>query len=139
MKMILVTLALINNSFAGDIVKKGEKLKEDSYVFTIEEAESLKNRVFDLEQKEKELNHYKELDILKSKKIVTLENSIEIYKKINAENEKIILNYAELDKQRIKNNRWDKFENSVIFISGVSTAIFLFITVDYINDTVIID
>jgi|15BtaG_2_1085339.scaffolds.fasta_scaffold00358_17 hypothetical protein len=139
MKILLVILALTNNVFAGDIVKKGEILKEDSYVFTIPAAESLMSRVFELEKKEKELDHYKQLNFLNNQKIEIYESNINLYKKINLENEKIISNYAELDKARIKNKRWDRFENYIIFGTGVATTVFMFIAIDYINDNTIID
>ena len=139
MKILLATLVLINNSIAGDVMSAGTELKENSYVFTIPEAESLMNRVFELEKKEKELEKYKQIDLLKNNKIEILEQNIEFYKKINKENEIIINNYIEINKQLEKKQKWQKYENAFIFASGIATSIFLFLSVDYINDNYITD
>ena len=44
-------------SWAGDVIKAGTTLEEDSYVFTIEEATNLLQRIEELEVKEKELRY----------------------------------------------------------------------------------
>ena len=139
MKILLAILVLINNSMAGDVFKSGSCLNQDSYVFTIPEAESLMNRVFELEKKEKELEKYKQIDLLKNNKIEILEKNIDLYVKINKENEIIINNYIEINKQLEKKQKWQKYENAFIFASGIATSIFLFISVDYINDNYISD
>jgi hypothetical protein len=60
-------------SFAGDLKEKGFVLKEDSYVFSIEEAEKLKSRIIELESLEIELKSLKKINIINKK-------TIDIYK-----------------------------------------------------------
>ena len=67
---VIASLVLVpNTSWAGDVIKAGTTLEEDSYVFTIEEATNLLQRVEELEAKEQELNKYKELEVLRVQQV----------------------------------------------------------------------
>ena len=77
--MILFFLSLlVFPAAAGDEVKAGTVLKQDSYVFSIDEAEKLKIRIEDLEKKEQLLEQYKILDGLKIQQTDLLKNSLDI-------------------------------------------------------------
>lgn len=76
--MILALLLLMAPAYAGDEMKAGTVLKQDSYVFSIEEAERLRVKIEDLEKKEKLLEQYKILDGLKTQQNDLLKASIEI-------------------------------------------------------------
>lgn len=47
----------LSMAFASEEMQKGDVLKEDSLVFTKEEAERLKARIIELESKERELGN----------------------------------------------------------------------------------
>ena len=68
--MFLFTLTSIAN--ASDEMKAGSVLKQDSYVFSLEEAERLKIKIEDLEKKEKLLEQFKILDELKIQQTVLI-------------------------------------------------------------------
>ena len=113
---------LISSAFSGDKMSAGETLTEDSYVFSIQEAEDLKSRIVELERKEKELeiykemvNKYKEKDKLYDLSQEYKDNYIENLKKINTNNQLIIDAYMNKDK-------FSKYENASYFMLGASFA-----------------
>jgi len=93
----LLLLLFISNANAADEMKSGTVLKEDSYVFSIEEAEKLKSKIEDLEKKEKILEQYKILDNLREQQTNLLQSSltmrddqVKLYKEILKEKDKEI-------------------------------------------------
>ena len=58
-----------NNAWAGDVLPAGTVLEEESYVFTVDEATRLLQRIDELEQKELQLQEYIQLDIINRQKI----------------------------------------------------------------------
>lgn len=140
MKIILAILALMRFSgvsYAGDVVSAGETLKEDSYVFTIEEAERLQERLFELEKKEQILIQYETLSSLQEDKIELFLENETIYKERISNLNTIIDELEEINARNIKNQRWNRVENSLIVATTVATTISMFILVDYINDKAI--
>lgn len=140
MKIILAILALMRISgvsYAGDIVSAGETVKEDSYVFTIEEAERLQERLFELEKKEQILIQYETLSSLQEDKIELFLENETIYKERISNLNTIIDELEEINARNIKNQRWNRVENSLIVATTVATTISMFILVDYINDKAI--
>jgi len=140
MKIILAILVLINFSnicYAGDIVKSGEVLEEDSYVFSIDEANKLMQRVKELEKAELKLEEYKKLDELYNSKINYYIENESIYKRRVENLNEIIDSLEEINSRNNKRKKWDKVENYVIFSSAVAATILTFISVDYINDNFI--
>lgn len=140
MKIILAILALMRFSgvsYAGDIVSAGETVKEDSYVFTIEEAERLQERLFELEKKEQILIQYETLSSLQEDKIELFLENETIYKERISNLNTIIDELEEINARNIKNQRWNRVENSLIVATTVATTISMFILVDYINDKAI--
>lgn len=140
MKIILAILALMRFSgvsYAGDVVSAGETVKEDSYVFTIEEAERLQERLFELEKKEQILIQYETLSSLQEDKIELFLENETIYKERISNLNTIIDELEEINARNIKNQRWNRVENSLIVATTVATTISMFILVDYINDKAI--
>ena len=139
MKMSLVTflLILLHSAFAGDIIKKGEVLKEDSYVFSIEEAERLKARLAELEKKEKILLEYEKINALMSRKDTLYKDLDETYK-LKEENYNKIIKSLELENERYREKvKYNDLENNLIIGGTVITTVLAFIAVDYINDSYI--
>ena len=142
MKIILVMLASISFSgvcYAGEILKAGDVLPEDSYVFSIEEAERLKDRVIELEKLERKVEEYKKLEALYENKIdLYLENE-NVYKRRVSNLDQIISSLEKVNERHERHQKWDKAENYIILSSAIAGTILTFITVDYINDNAIID
>ena len=138
-RFLLINFLIINNSYAGDIKNKGYTLKEKSYVFNIEEAENLMERIQELESKERKLEAYIELeDIWNNKNDLYISNEA-YYKKqisnleeINSANYNLLKDYSKMRKR----NRW---ENTAYFILGTAATIGSFIVVDKITDSAIDD
>ena len=111
-------MLICGNAFAGEEKKAGEVLEVDSYVFTIEEAEALKDRVKELEEKEALLQQYllleKNLTMQNSqleKKIDIYETQLDLYKNMHINNKEYI---DSLTKVR----RFDNLEKIGMFVSG---------------------
>ena len=140
MKTILVLLLLIPSiSNAGDIVKKDQCLEKDSYVFTIEEAERLKQRIHELEEKEKKIEEYEKLVSLLEQKIKVIKENEILYKELSNNQKDIIKDYEKLVKNKKRTNLLKNAQNYLFFIAGVTLTIFSFMATDYINDTAIND
>jgi bacterioferritin (cytochrome b1) len=116
---MFLILLLLNNAFAGDEMKAGDRLKYDSYVLSIEEANKLKKRIIELEKKEELLTQYEKLNTLRKEQneILTFnlslkDNQISSYKNIIKEYEEI---------ENIKNKKEvNKFiKNGSLILSGV--------------------
>lgn len=112
---------LILSAFGGDRMSAGEILKEDSYVFTIEEAENLKSQIIELEEKERQLEIYKKMveeyekDDLYRLSDKYKETYIDNLKKINSNNQLIIDGY-------MKKNKFEKYRNASYFAMGATFA-----------------
>ena len=140
MKMILALLLLTPSiSNAGDLVKKDQCLKEDSYVFTIEQAESLKQRIHELEEKEKKIEEYEKLIALLENKISVIKENETLYKELSKNQQQIIKEYEKIVKSNKKTKFLKNVQNYLFFGAGVTLTIFSFMATDYINDTAIND
>ena len=121
-------------AMAGDIKPKGTVLSEDSYVFSIEEATKLKNRIKELEAKEAELVKYKSLESLRLKQI-------DLYK--------INLDYSQAQNQRLygllntqddligrynKRNSYAQWEKFGYLTLGIALTVGAFFAADTITD-----
>lgn len=103
--VICLSLIVSPCAYAGEIMQAGSELSEESYVFTIEEATELMQRIEDLESKEKELEKYRELEEVRLKQIDLFKINEEFYslqldryKEIDLTNQKIIEKYKKRDK-----------------------------------------
>ena len=132
---ILISI-LIPSAYAGDEMKAGSVLKQDSYVFSIEEAERLRIRMEDLEKKEKLLEQYKVLDSLKTQQNDLLKSSIEIkdnqvvlYKKIITEKDE------QIDLVQKRKNK--QFLNSAaVFGAGILFTSLSIYAADQLDDSI---
>lgn len=129
-KILTILMLLISiNSFAGEKMAKGSVLKEDSMVFSIDEATKMADYIYTLEQKNNKhieaIELYKQLVAIKDSKESTQEEYIKI-------KDEIILKYKEMqslnDKRISQLERRDtirKIETAVAFFAGVgfTTAI----------------
>jgi transcription initiation factor IIF auxiliary subunit len=112
--MIGILLSLfLTPAYAADEMRSGSVLKQDSYVFSIEEAERLKSRIEDLEKKEKLLEQYKILDSLKSQQNDLLKLSIQI------KDDQIIL-YKDIIVEKEKQNDLIKKQKNKLFLNGAA-------------------
>jgi hypothetical protein len=121
-------------SWAGDIVTAGTELTVDSYVFTIEEATNLLNRVEELEAKEKELERYIELEALRVQQIglykLNLDYSqsqVDRYAHLNVINQDLIDRYN-------KRDRLQTWENIGFLALGMALTVGAFVAADAITD-----
>ena len=126
---------LVFDASASDLVKSGATLKEDSYVFSLEEAERLKIRIEDLEKKERLLDQYEKLDSLKKQQIDLLQLSLETKdKQISLYNDII----TEKDKQILliqKAKRSEYINSAVIFMSGIALTSGALYAADKLDDS----
>lgn len=120
--IICCTLILSPCAYAGEIVPAGTELSEESYVFTIEEAADLMQRLQELEQKEKELEKYKELEQVRLQQIDLFKlnegfytTQIDRYKQIDLTNQKLIEKYQRRDKL-------NSLEKAGFFVLGLGIA-----------------
>lgn len=107
---------------AGEIVAAGETLTEESYVFTVEEATSLMQRIQELEAKEAELEKYKELEEVRLKQIDLYKlneefylTQIDRYNKLDSTNQELIQRYQRRDKL-------SSLERAGYFVLGVGLS-----------------
>ena len=124
----------INNAFAGDIVPAGTQLEEDSYVFSIDEATRLLERLEELEAKEDALNKYLELDILRTQQIdlykVNLDytqSQLGYYIDLSSTNQDLIDRYN-------TRNKFHWLENLGFLILGIGLTTASFVVADNITD-----
>ena len=136
-KMLLAMLLLFpRTSKASEILKAGESVKEDSVVFTIEEAEKLKSRIFELEKKEKVLDEYKDLCSIKDSKIDIYKINESLYKDQLLTYQSIVdIQDKRLEKQR-KIESASQYRNAGFFVLGVSVAIGSILIADKVHDSI---
>jgi hypothetical protein len=120
--------------WAGDIVKAGTTLEEDSYVFTIDEATNLLARIEELEAKELELNRYKELEVLRVQQIDLYklnldytQSQVDRYAHLVDINQDLLDSYS-------KRNRLQTLENIGFLSLGIAITVTAFLGADAITD-----
>ena len=134
---ILLMCVFLGNpaiSVAGDIVVAGTTLESDSYVFTIEEATNLLQRIEELEVKEQELKQYIALDSIRTQQIdlykVNLDytrSQLTYYIEIESLNQDLISRYN-------KRSRFHTLENIGFMTLGIGLTIGAFLAADSITD-----
>jgi hypothetical protein len=135
--MLTLMIFLSSFSFAGDLKEKGFALKEDSYVFSIEEAEKLKSRIIELESLEIELKSLKKINIINKKTIDIYKvneglflKQIENHKYISDINDEIIKKYNDQSK-------YNDLKTAGYFTLGIISTIGSFLIADHISDSLI--
>ena len=134
--IMVISLSLVYAPvvYAGDIVPAGTTLEEESYVFTIDEATRLLQRVEELEIKEKELLRYKELDIVRTQQIdlykLNLDYSrtqLDYYASLTNTNQNLMDRYNRRD-------RLHNLENIGFLVLGMALTVGAFVAADSITD-----
>jgi hypothetical protein len=135
-------LAIVNMiavpCFAADRVPAGTVLEEESYVFTIEETQALRQQLLELEaevEKQKDLvEEYKELDLLSTKRFTLYDETIVLQNsQITRYQEWQTLDYnriQQLERQR----RADKLEKWGFFALGAGVVLGGVLVGDKIGD-----
>lgn len=136
----LICLTLVSPAYAGDYKKSGTTLTEDSYVFTVEEATDLMNKMSALEQELEKQNQiieqYKLLDQIQEEEDLTFTELMNVkdlqlsqYKQLHT-----------LDTDRIKQlNRQvnsSKFEKWFFMGLGAGVTIGSILIADKIDDNI---
>jgi hypothetical protein len=131
---LAVPFASIRVSYAGDVMPAGTVLEADSYVFTMEEATNLMNRVIELESEVQELEKYKELEVVRTQQIdfYKLNESFYILQ-IDRYKDLDMLNRGLLDKYR-KRDKLQAIENIGFLSLGIGLTIGSFLLADAAND-----
>lgn len=120
--IISFSLIFSNIALAGDIMPQGTVLEEDSYVFTVEEATALMQRVQELEEKELELEKYKELEEVRQSQIDLFTVNEEFYTlQIDRYKQLDITNQALIDRYQ-KRDRFQVMENAGFFVLGMAVT-----------------
>ena len=131
----VIVFAPGSQAFAGDIMPAGTQLEQDSYVFTIEEANSLLNRVEELEQKELLLNEYIALNTIQSRQIDLYKVNYDLIDQQRLQyTELITLNENLLARSR-RQNQFRELKDWGLFSLGVAVTIGAFLAADRIGDT----
>ena len=121
-------------AYAGDIVEAGTTLEERSYVFTVDEATRLLQRVEVLEAKELELDRYVQLEAIRAEQINLYElnlsysrTQLQYYSDLSVVNQNLIDKYH-------KRQRFNELENIGFLALGMALTVGAFLAADAITD-----
>lgn len=136
--LLIAFMLLVSPAYAGENMKAGEKLSEDSYVFSIPEATNLMNRLSELEQEVERqkliIDEYKILDQIQQQKAFNFVDLLETKELQISEYEKL----HTLDTNRIKQlNRQvnaSKFEKWAFMGVGIGITVGAILVADKIDD-----
>lgn len=103
-------------------MKKGSVLEEDSYVFSLEEAEELKQKIINLEYAEKQLELQKELVKNLELKETLLEENVQRYQEYSKNLEEINNNNQLIIDKYMKKESLSTFKMTGYFVLGFSLA-----------------
>ena len=114
---------LVSFSFGSEMMEKGDVLTQDSIVFTLEESEKLKQRILELEKKEKDLEIYKDLYSLEKDKCSIYSDTIDFYKIREKNYTEINQEYQDIISLKNKQLKINKYENLGYFVLGATTIV----------------
>ena len=134
-KSIFFYFLFSGNVLCAEEMKAGDKLKENSYVFTIPEAEKLKARIIDLEQKEKLYFEFEKLNNLRLEQNNLLILNLELKDKQIESYKKIITEYDNLNKIKEKNFNKKIIINTALVLSGVALTTVSIWSADKFDDS----
>jgi len=121
-------------SWEGDIVKATTTIEEDSYVFTIDEATALLNRIEELEAKELELDRHRELEVLRVQQIDLYKLNLDYSQsQVDRYAHLTVINQDLLDKYN-RRDRFQTLENIGFLSLGIAITIAAFVGADAITD-----
>ena len=121
--MFLFVLSLIGSSIASEEMEKGDVLKEKSLVFTIEEAEDLRKRMLELEEKERRLKIYEELYSIEKSKFSSCSDSVNLYLAREKNYSEMLSEYNVIINEKNKQIGIKRYENAGYFVLGASFVI----------------
>lgn len=138
MKFLLVLLLLTTQSFGAEFVKSGTVLENDSVVFSVEEAQSLRKELLELEdtiiKNEDLITELKNLDENNQRQITSYLDLIDIRERQISSYKSMI----ELDRERIarleKRDKGHKVEKWVFLGVGIGLTIGSILIADKIDD-----
>jgi len=136
----LVISLLAPYAYGSEVMKSGEVLSEDSYVFSLEEIQELREQMSQLEKsietKSQIIFELKKLDSNLNQQVIGLESVIGIKDLQVSE----YSNLHDLDLSRIRSlerqNNLTKIERWVLFGAGVGVTVGSILIADKLNDTV---
>tara|TARA_B100000131_G_C18116347_1_gene611420 strand:+ start:1415 stop:1873 length:459 start_codon:yes stop_codon:yes gene_type:complete len=133
--IIITTLVLAPGiSHAGDVMPEGTVLTEESYVFTIDEATRLLQRVEELEAKEEKLNLYLELDLVRTQQLDLYRSSLDLSRQqINYYVDLQSIDQGLIDRYN-RRARFQTLENVGFLTLGIALTFGAFLATDSIND-----
>jgi len=120
MSFMFFSLFISAKALASEEMEKGDVLKEDSIVFSISEAEELKKRILELEDKERRLGIYEDLYNLEKEKTSLCNDKIDIYFVKQKNYLEIISEYDSIITEKNKQIRIGKYENLGYFALGAT-------------------
>ena len=120
--IISFSLLFSNVCLAGEIVESGTTLSEDSYVFSIEEATLLMERISELEEMEGELLKYRELETVRMQQIGLYKANEEFYSMQIGRYQALDLTNQELLLKYQRRNNLHNIENASFFILGMAVT-----------------
>ena len=135
---MILNIFLTSTAYAGDYMKTGEVLLEDSYVFNVEEATGLMNKLTTLEQEvenqKKIIEEYKRLDQIQQQQELNFIDLVETKELQITEYEQL----HTLDTSRIKQlNRQvnsSKFEKWAFMGLGIGITVGAILVADKVDD-----
>jgi len=134
LSVIITTSLIASPCYAGEAMSAGTVLSEDSYVFTLEEANKLKQRIEELEAKEEKLEEYVVLDQIHQDQILLYQKNYDIYQQQISEYK----NISDIQNQQIsryeRKDKWNRAENAAILVGGILLTTASFLVVDKVSD-----
>jgi len=134
--LLAILLLIPRISKASEVLEEGTVLEEKSLVFTMEEADKLKNTIFELEKKEEMLAEYIDLCSIKDSKIELYKINEDLYKS-QIDKYKDIVSYQD---EQINNYRKiqsaSKYKEVGIFTLGVAVTVASILLADKLNDSI---
>tara|TARA_A100001011_G_scaffold265255_1_gene274054 strand:+ start:5453 stop:5917 length:465 start_codon:yes stop_codon:yes gene_type:complete len=133
--IIIFSIFVTPAANAGEIMQSGTVLEQDSYVFTIEEANALLNRVEELEQKELLLNEYIALNTIQSRQIDLYKVNYDLIDQQRLQYTQLITLNEDLLARSRRQNQFRELKDWGLFSLGVAVTIGAFLAADRIGDT----
>lgn len=135
--MSLLLLFFSNFAMAGDVLKSGTKLTEDSYVMTLTEAQEIKNQIQELEFKinnaQSEIEQYQKLDQLQEQEIQELNQIVEM-KQTEVDTYKNLI--AEYDEQMQKLQKHRDLEKVILVGGSILGTVGLLFVADTLDHSI---
>jgi hypothetical protein len=131
----MIFLFFLASALAGEPVKKGFVVKEDSYLFSLPEAQQLTDRLSELEKIEKLYIQQKDLISAMEQQEVLYKSTIDAKDKLIDQHKSLVT----LEQDRVgklqKQQKWNDVKVYSAFVFGIGLTIGSFVVADNITDT----